>query len=284
MIKVLKKTASWTIGIISFLFAFLPESFFSIKKWKIINSIIAHNKKIDYYALNVVFNHLLCFIMIWMLLVIVYAILLKIKWFVIIKGKNYIIKVEYGDLFKVKKSRRVINFDECFTTNVGNNPEDIKTTSICGQYLVKNPNLNIQELISKSNIKPESIKSKYNHKKRYKSGSIIQNGNDLLLAFAPLDKDGRAKFTSRSDYISCLSTMWEELFKYYNQQDISIPILGAGQTYIDINSGTSLTQQELLDIIILSYKLSPHKIKYPYKLRIICKKCKGFSLNNIESQ
>lgn len=78
--------------------------------------------------------------------------------------------------------------------------------------------------------------------------------------------------------------MWEELHKYYNQQDISISILGSGQTYIDDNSGTSLSQQELLDIIILSYKLSPHKIKYPHKLRIICRKSDGFSLNEIDSK
>ncbi len=126
------------------------------------------------------------------------------------------------------------------------------------------------------NISPESTKSKYKNKDRYKSGSIVQNGNDLLLAFAPLDANGRGRFFSRSEYITCLSTMWEELHKYYNQQDISISILGSGQTYIDSNSGTSLSQQELLDIIILSYKLSSHKIKYPHKLRIICKKVMAF--------
>ena len=44
-----------------------------------------------------------------------------------------------------------------------------------------------------------------------------------------------------------------------------------------------LSQQELLDIIINSYKLSIHKITDPSKLRIICKKTKGFSINNIEA-
>ena len=41
---------------------------------------------------------------------------------------------------------------------------------------------------------------------------------------------------------------------------------------------------KLLDIIILSYKLSPHKINYPHKLRIICRKSDGFSLNDIDSK
>lgn len=41
--------------------------------------------------------------------------------------------------------------------------------------------------------------------------------------------------------------------------------------------------QELLNIMIWSYKLSPHKIKAPYKLRVICKKSDGFSLNEIDA-
>lgn len=66
--------------------------------------------------------------------------------------------------------------------------------------------------------------------------------------------------------------------KYYGQKDVCIPILGSGLTRIN---ETTLTQQELLDIIISSYKLSPHKIKYPYKLYIVCKKNDDFSLNKI---
>jgi hypothetical protein len=40
-------------------------------------------------------------------------------------------------------------------------------------------------------------------------------------------------------------------------------------------------QQELLDVIIASYRLSPKKMKRPFTLHIVCKKCEGFSLNDI---
>lgn len=43
-------------------------------------------------------------------------------------------------------------------------------------------------------------------------------------------------------------------------------------------SGAFLTQQELLD----SYKLSSHKMKTPCRLRIVCKKWEGFSINKID--
>lgn len=61
----------------------------------------------------------------------------------------------------------------------------------------------MQQLITNANISPESVKSKYQNKDRYKSGSIVQNGNDLLLAFAPLDASGRGRFSSRNEYITC---------------------------------------------------------------------------------
>lgn len=283
MIELFKKSAIWAFGVVSVLFTFLPESFFEIKKW-MISDIVAKNVKIEINELNVFINRCFCFLLIWILAAIAYGFFLKFKWFVTIKGKGYAIRVEYGNLLKAKKCRKVISFDECYTTHVGMNPGDIKPTSICGQYLQKNPNLNMQQLITQANVSPESTKSKYQNKDRYKSGSIVQNGNDLLLAFAPLDVNGRGRFGSRSEYIACLSKMWEELHKYYNQQDISISILGSGQTYIDGNSGTSLSQQDLLDIIILSYKLSSHKIKSPNKLRIICRKSEGFSLNDIDTK
>ena len=98
------------------------------------------------------------------------------------------------------------------------------------------------------------------------------------MAFVRLDRNGKGMFFSYQEFLDCLSTLWEEIDKYYAQKDVCIPILGAGLTRIN---GQSLNQQELLDIIIMSYKMNIYKIKKPYKLRIICKRNDGFSLNNI---
>ena len=38
----------------------------------------------------------------------------------------------------------------------------------------------------------------------------------------------------------------------------------------------------LLNMMTWSYKLSSHKIKAPHRLRIVCKKSRGFSINNID--
>lgn len=54
-----------------------------------------------------------------------------------IKGNNYSIVVEYGDLLKKKNGQRLINFDECFNTTVGTGTADIKKDSVCRTIFVQ---------------------------------------------------------------------------------------------------------------------------------------------------
>lgn len=218
-----------------------------------------------------------CYAVVWVIVTLIYA----VRHSVTIKGDNYTIKVKYGNLLKETNCKRVINFDECYTTHIGPNPSDIKASSICGQYIQSvGGSLNIQNLIDNAEVKPKESVSRFNNSRSYKPGSIIVNGNALLLAFATLNEAGRAKFFTQDEYIECLSEMWKQIELHCSQTDVCVPILGSGLTLFE---GESLSQQELLNIMIWSYKLSPHKIKAPYKLRIICKKSDGFSLNEIDA-
>lgn len=228
--------------------------------------------------INVIINRSIIFVGILILSLICNAIYQVFRRKAYIKGKNYSIKIMYGDLFKQRDCKVVIPFDECFTTNVGPAIADINPRSICGQYLIANDSLDMHQLINSSNIKTKG-KSKYAGKDRYESGRVIANGKYLLMAFAKLDKYGKGVM-SREEYIGSLSILWEEIDNYYGQEDICIPILGSGTTRIGDNE---LSQQDLLEIIINSYKLSMHKIKNPNKLRIICKRTEGFSINSIET-
>ena len=284
MINLLKKSAAYAFAIISAVFTFVPEAIFG--KVILISEDVLKQFALEGYTLeiNVIVNRVLTFVIVWFIAAIGYKMYLLLRNKVSIKGNNYKITVEYGNLLKTKRCKRVINFDECFSTHVGTAPADIKETSICGQYLTANPNLNIQSLISSSQLEPLKSKSKYQSKERYESGRIVPNGDELLLAFAKLDKNGLGRFFTRDEYLKCLSVLWEEIDKYYGQQDVCIPILGAGLTRIDGGSGASIPQQELLDMIIWSYKLSSHKIKSPHRLRIICRRNEDFSLDKIDSQ
>ena len=198
-----------------------------------------------------------------------------------IKGKNFVIKVEYGDLLEKNDGKKVITFDECYTTTVGNALGDIKSGSINGKYLRQHNAIGecIGQLIQEAGLKKLPSKSKFNKKDRYESGRVVQYENDLLMAFVKLDEKGAGKM-SHNDYLNSLSVLWEEISNYCDHNDVYIPIIGSGQT--TRFDGERYERQELLDMIIASYKLSPHKLKLPLKLHIVCRKEDGVSLNNIE--
>lgn len=280
MNKLFKGSLVWALGAVSFVYTILPESFFEIIQWKFLEEIDCCTK----IGLNRICNRVGVFIIIWIFSIVGYGLFLKYRKSVTIKGKDYIIKVEYGDLLKARNCKKVISFDECFTSNVGQSPGDIKPASICGQYLKANPTINLKQLITATGLHSERSKSKYGNRTRYKHGSIVPNGDDLLMAFVPLDESGRGIFRSVMDYRNSLLNMWDEIDKHYGQCDVCIPILGSGITRIGNGSTAQLLQQELLDMIIWSYKMNPHKLKKPYKLRIICKSADEFSLNNIDTR
>lgn len=193
----------------------------------------------------------------------------------IVKGSKVTIQIEYANLMEIPSGKVIINFDECFTTRVGDAPGDVRAESVCGQYLKKNENLDIQELINNAGIKPAKGKSKYKGQTRYTPGTVIQNGNDLLMAFAKLDENGRGHLTY-DEYLECLEKLWAQIDIYRGTDDIYVPILGSRITDFD----KEFTQQELLDIMINSYSLSSKKIKEPNKLHIVCKERDGFSIND----
>lgn len=200
----------------------------------------------------------------------------------LITGRNYSIEIQYGNLFdKEKNGKIVISFDECFTTLVNEtDPGAINPGSICGQFLKEHPldESTMEKLILSAKLKPLPTGSNYKGKIRYETGSIVPMGSKwLLLAFTKLNKDGRAAM-SHNEYVQTLAKFWEELDKYYSQEDIYIPILGTGTTRIDSNNYSS---QELLDIIISSYKLSPYKLRRSNKLHIVCRNDGEISLAKI---
>jgi len=268
MFKFLKKSSTWALSIITIVFTFVPEIVFG--KFKLLSNVSDE--------VNVMLARVLAFVVVLVLSVIGNALYLHYRRKVRIKGHNYSIQIEYGDLLEMHACKKVIDFDECFTTTVGGAPSDINPDSICGQYLEKNPIQDMQSLIDNVHLKPAKSKSKFQGKERYDSGKLVPNGECLLMAFAKLDKDGRGWFFSREEFLDCLSILWDEIDKYYGQKDVCISILGSGVTRFE---GIPPTQQELLDIIIGSYRLSTRKIQYPSKLHIVCKKRDDFSLNKI---
>lgn len=266
--KIAKRSFYISVSIESLILAILPEKIFieyCLVKFNIDISTIIINRCITFLML-----YILIFIIVWS-----YKELVKR---VDIKGFNYHIVVEYGDIFKIKNTKKVIAFDECFTLKIGVDPADIKPDSVCGQYLKQYPleYVELENLLKEYDLRPARSKSKYKNQIRYESGKIIPRGDFYLIPFAKLNSDGAGVLT-REELLDCLNLLWEEINKFYDR-DVCITILGSGRTRF---KDTILDKQYLLDMIIASYKLTPYKIKLPYKLHIVCRKSDDLSLNKI---
>lgn len=280
MKKIVKRGLIWAFAAFSGLMAFLSESIF--QNCSIVTEEIIEKSKylswIDVNATNITIMKVLVFLglaVIAMLLSWGYSCIRKVK----IDGNNYSIVVEYGDLLKKRNGQRLINFDECFTTIVGTGTAYIKKDSVCGQYLIQNPNLNVQALIATSGVKPCRRKSKYNNSTCYEPGTIVANGDDLLMAFTRLESNGRSMKFTVEEYLKCLSLLWKEIDNNYNNKDVYIPVFGSGIARFENGISQSIPKQEIVDLMILSYKLSPHKLKNKNILHIVCKRSDDFSMD-----
>lgn len=283
MIKKFKRGNAMAFGIFSAIIAFIPDEIFS--KILIVNEECVKNCALlswaDPAGVNLTIIKVLVFVGIFIISFILSCLIACIKK-VNIKDDNYSIVIEYGNLLKKKNCQRVINFDECYTTTVGTRTADIKKDTLCGQYLLQNPGLDIQKLIVQSGVKPCKKKSEYKDSICYKPGTIVPNGDDLLMAFTKLESNGKSKKFTAEEYLNCLNLLWEEIDNNYNNKDVCIPVLGSGVQRFENGISQSLPQQELVDLIVSSYKLSPYKIKDKNTLHIVCRRRNDFSMDKVD--
>jgi putative membrane protein len=184
------------------------------------------------------------------------------------KINNTNITIKCGDIFK-QPDIKIIAFNEFFDTQVDDNI--IAANTVNGIYINKysKGSKQLDEIIEnesrlQKNVIEKNVLRTFGGKTiRYKLGSICPNGEFFLLAFTRFDKDNRA-YISVEDYMLGLIYMWRELDRYYAGKDISLTLLGGGITRFN---DRNITNQELIDCILFSFKVS--KIKFTSSISII---------------
>ncbi|ASW42851.1 hypothetical protein BEN51_05015 [Clostridium isatidis] len=183
------------------------------------------------------------------------------------------IQVKIGDIFE-EKELKVISFNEYFDTQVDD--DIIANSSLNGIFITSKLKESIEDfdkeldkyLSSKKgneySVNNDRVVGK---KKKYPLGTICKYKNEYLFtALTKFDDENKAKVLLK-DYVYTLLNFWSEIDRVYAGKSVSMPLLGSGQTRIE--DKIDILEQELLELLIWTFKISRIKIKHPSKITII---------------
>ncbi|MEY0665072.1 macro domain-containing protein [Providencia rettgeri] len=190
------------------------------------------------------------------------------------------VSVLVGDLFEQSGSK-VIAFNEYFDTQV----DDIIITknSLNGIYINKYFGRSVAELdqIIDNNhfLDGELIEKnvkRLGKSKKYKLGTICKLDDYLLVAFSKFDSKNRAVLTM-PEYLEFLINFWDSINRVYARKSVSVPIFGSGITRIKEHK--NISDEELLKIMLWTFRISEMRFKHPAKLNIVIHHDKIDSIN-----
>jgi len=189
-----------------------------------------------------------------------------------IEGSDVTIKV--GDIFQ-EPGFRVIAFNEYFDTQVDN--KIITEVSLNGIYIKDYLDIPANELdkhiqdygFEKDEIIGVNEVRKLGKKLRYTVGSICIYKNYLLTAFSKFDESDKAVITM-PEYLEFLINFWDKVNNVYAQKSVSTPIFGAGITRI--KGHKNISDEDLLKIMLWTFRISEMRFKHPAKLTVIVHK------------
>lgn len=192
------------------------------------------------------------------------------------------IEVKFGDIFSEQADLKVIAFNEYFDTLVDD--KVIAKNTLNGMFINKFFNDDVKKLddiISadthlREAVVEENAARPAGKKTKYKLGTICIANEYLLTALSHFDTENRA-YLEMNDYINCLLNFWNEVDRVYAGKSIALPVLGSGITRF--KGYENISDQELLELIIWTFKVSRIKFMYPSKVKIVVYKNKSDKIN-----
>lgn len=102
--------------------------------------------------------------------------------------------------------------------------------------------------------------------KKFNIGTLCVYDDYLITAFSKFDKNNQARLTM-PEYLEFLIKFWDKVNKVYAQKSVSVPIFGSGITRIKEHK--KITDEELLKIMLWTFRISEMRFKHPAKLTIV---------------
>ena len=201
-----------------------------------------------------------------------------------IEGTTVCIKA--GDIFE-EDGLKAIAFNEYFDTLVDN--KIINKVSLNGIFLKEKLDIEISELDQEINnysfenneILEKNTERLVGKKQKFKIGTIFVHNNYILTAFSKFDSSNRANLTM-PEYLGFLITFWDKVNIVYGQRSVSVPIFGSGITRI--KEHRRISDEDLLKIMIWTFRISEMRFKHPAKLTIVIHPEKMDKINLLDIQ
>lgn len=195
------------------------------------------------------------------------------------------VEVKFGDIFAEAADLKAIAFNEYFDTQIDD--KIIARSSLHGMFIerfFKDKVDTLDGIIAadthlSENIVGENTARPAGKKTRYKLGTICPVDDFLLIAFSRFDDSNRA-YLEMQDYINCLLTFWNEVDRVYAGKTVALPVLGSGITRF--RAYDNISDQELLELIIWTFKVSRVKFTYPSKVKIVVYQAKSDKINLLD--
>ncbi len=186
-----------------------------------------------------------------------------------IDGTTVIIKA--GDLFK-QNGLKAVAFNEYFDTKVDD--RIISEGSLNGKFIQSYLQTDVEELdreIDEFRFEEDEVLGEVEGRqagktKRFRLGTVYVHECFLLTAMSRFDDSNRANLTM-PEYLEFLIRFWDRVNKVYAQRSVSTPIFGSGITRI--KGHKNISDEDLLKIMLWTFRISEMRFKFPAKLTIV---------------
>lgn len=181
------------------------------------------------------------------------------------------INITTGDIFK-QDGLKAIAFNEYFDTQVDN--VIISKASLNGKFIESEMKESLDAFdahiagfpFDDGDIVEAGAQRRIGKTTRYRLGTICVYDDFLLTAFARFDAKNQANLTM-PEYLEFLINFWDKVNKVYAQRSVSTTIFGSGITRI--KGHTTISDEDLLKIMLWTFRISEMRFKYPAMLTIV---------------
>ncbi|MCP2515543.1 DUF6430 domain-containing protein [Achromobacter mucicolens] len=194
------------------------------------------------------------------------------------------VNIKTGDIFQ-QSGLKAIAFNEYFDTVVDD--RIIAKRSLNGIFLEQHLGTSVADLdrhideyqFEDDDVLGREVDRTAGKRVKYKVGTICVYKDYLITAFAKFDDSNRANLTM-PEYLEFLINFWDKVNRVYAQQSVSTTIFGSGITRI--KGHKNISDEDLLKIMLWTFRISEMRFKHPAKLTIVIHKEKIDQINLLD--